>query len=97
MLTDIEKLVKYQETLSELHGLKKRLPDETHYDEVEVRISPNTLITERWTNKDGKVAKTYEFPFSAILDISERLRKKNDYRKKILEKNKNKEDKPQKQ
>ena len=86
MLSDIDKLVKYQDQEKELNDLKKKLPDEEAYEEVNVEISPQTLIKVTWTNKDGNYSKSRQFPFSAIQDISERARKKIDYRKNKPEK-----------
>jgi len=83
MLSDIQKLVKYQEALEELHDLKRELNEVGSYDNVSVRFSP-TVIYERWSNSEGKNAKTYEFSFTQIDDIRERIRKKSDYRKKKL-------------
>ena len=84
MLSDIDKLVKYQEALEELHRLKKELDGDACYDNIEIHLSPSMIIREKWSNNEGYLSKTYEFNFSAIDDLRERLRKKIDYRKKKL-------------
>ena len=86
MLSDIEKLVKYEEALKELHALKKQLDGEASYDNIEISLSSSMIIREKWSNNEGHLSKTYEFNFSAIDDIRDRMRKKIIYRKDKLTK-----------
>ncbi len=73
--------MKYQQRIEELNEMNMSLPGQDHYDNVEVTISPDTLIKVSWTNKEGKFSASKQFPFSAIDDVGERDRKKIEYRK----------------
>jgi hypothetical protein len=87
MLSDIDKLIKYQKTLQDLHRLKKELGETTgSYDNVTVKLPPNMVIKERWDNNEGINEKHFQFSFSIIDDVTENLRKKINYRQKKLEK-----------
>ncbi len=81
MLSDIDRLVKYNKLLRGLHELKNQLGGEGVYDDIEIKLPSPMVIREKWYNTEGKNAKTYEFTFSQIDDITERIRKKIDYRK----------------
>ena len=87
MLSDIERLIKYEALIKELNELKKQLGEPGKFDKVEIALSPQVVITEQWTNESGKVTKTYQFQLSHITDFSERIRKKAEYRKTKLSKN----------
>ncbi len=83
-MDDIDKLIKFQKQVKELNELKKQLSDEESYDGVEVSLSSTVIIKVKWSNNAGSFAKSYQFPFSAIQDVGERMRKKSDYRKKKI-------------
>ena len=84
IMDDIGKLIKFQKQVKELNDLKKQLQDEEFYENVELSLSSTVIIKVKWTNGTGSFAKTYQFPFSAIQDVGERMRKKSDYRKKKI-------------
>ncbi len=81
MIDDIKKLVKFEQQVRELNKLKGQLEDEESYDSVSLSLSSTIIIKVEWRNESGNFAKSYQFPFSAIADVGERMRKKCDYRK----------------
>ena len=67
MATDLEKLTKYRELLAELEGLNSIYPS------VRVKIPPETVITEHWSNGlDGRFTE-FEFELKDIDRVNKKL------------------------
>ena len=84
MLNNLDWLIRYKEQLNELNSLKKELEESGVYDKIEISIPQGVLIMESWTNEHNEDSKTYRFKLSEIPEISEKIRKKIDYRKGLL-------------
>ena len=84
MANDIDKLVKYAERIEKLNEMNKDSDKNEGaveaFDSVEIAISPQALITTRWSNKTGSHSKTEQFSFQTIGHFSELARKAITYR-----------------
>ena len=87
MASDIDRLVRYAERVKKLNDLNKKIEGEESYDSVEISISPQAVITIRWTNNEIIDMDTRTIQFSRIDTLDERARKKIERRQKKLDEN----------